>query len=86
MGSSLISLFSSTSARAPLEQYEVIRVMLCRSVDISTQAPMKELTLSCLNSRIVFISFITSLLMSFFLSNWSSAILTVLRLYLAVLQ
>ena len=59
---------------------------LCRSALISTQAPMKLLTLSCLRSRISFISFITSLLMSFFLSNWSSLILTMLLLYLAVWQ
>ena len=86
IGSSLMSIFSRMSFSAPLAQYSVISVMLCRSALISTQAPMKLLTLSCLRSRINFISFITSRLMSFFLSNWSSLMRTMLRLYLAVWQ
>ena len=44
------------------------------------------LTLSWRSSRISFISFITSRLMSFFRSNWSSFILTILLLYFAVWQ
>ena len=71
MASSLMSLFSRMSLSAPLAQYSVMSVMVLWSVGsgMSTHAPMKEFTLSWRSSRISFISFITSRLMSFFLSN-----------------
>ena len=41
IGSSLMSLFSRMSSRAPLAQYSEMSVMEWRSPDISTQAPIK---------------------------------------------
>ena len=84
---SVISVMLCSSAdistHAPMKLYTVKYFLWRENI---FQVRYYLLTLSWRSSRISFISFITSRLISFFRSNWSSFILTILLLYFAVWQ